>query len=41
MVCEPVDRQLYSLYFSPWIILSFLFVVGWSAILIFVIRRGT
>ena len=38
MGCEPLDEKKYSLYFTPWITLAFIFTCGWLAILIFVIR---
>ncbi len=37
MGTEPLDKNKYSLYFSPWIILSFLFVMGWFAIFLFIL----
>jgi hypothetical protein len=40
MGVEPKDKERRSLYFAPWIILSFLFTLGWLAILIFVLGRG-
>ncbi len=38
MGTEPLDKNKYSLYFSPWIILSFLFVMGWFAIFLFILE---
>ena len=39
MGCEPLDQKRYSLYVTPWILLSSLFVVGWGAILVFIVTR--
>ncbi len=34
MGAEPLDsRRLFSMYFTPWILLTFIFAVGWVAIL--------
>jgi lysylphosphatidylglycerol synthetase-like protein (DUF2156 family) len=40
MGCEPLDRKRYSLYVTPWILLSFLFTAGWLAIFLFVLKRA-
>ena len=39
MGCEPLDKKMITLYFSPWIILSFVFTAGWLAILLFVLKE--
>lgn len=38
MGCEPLDKERYSLYITPWILLAFVFTAGWLAILLFVLR---
>jgi len=40
MGSEPLDEKRYSLYITPWIILSLLFTAGWVAILLFVMKRA-
>jgi hypothetical protein len=37
MGCEPLDKKKFSLYLTPWIMLSYLFVLGWLAIFLFVL----
>jgi len=39
MGCEPLDKKLYSLYVTPWILLASIFTVGWLAILIYVLMK--
>jgi hypothetical protein len=38
MGLEPPGKRVYSVYFAPWILLAFAFVVGWGAILIYVCK---
>ncbi len=35
---EPLDKQCYSVYFTPWVLLAFFFSIGWSWILVLVLR---
>jgi hypothetical protein len=37
---EPLDKGRYSLYITPWILLSFVFTAGWFAILLFALRKS-
>jgi hypothetical protein len=39
MGCEPLDKKLYSLYLTPWILLSSVLTAGWLAILVFVLKE--
>lgn len=41
MGCEPLDSKRYSMFFAPWILLAFMFVAGWLAILVFVLNKPT
>jgi hypothetical protein len=40
MGCEPLDKKMYSLYVTPWIVLAFVFTAGWLAILLFVLKEA-
>ncbi len=37
--CEPIDKKMYSIYVTPWIVLALIFAAGWIAIFIFVLMK--
>lgn len=38
--CEPLDKKMYSIYVTPWIVLALIFAAGWLAIFIFVLMKA-